>query len=145
MRTLAAIFAVLILALQYPIWLGKGEASSGGREKTSILADAMEAVIGAVYLDGGWQQLVDALVDASAAAGHAAVSAASLNVSVCSAFMHTPVPKLPRFLTARPLRPLGATFIAHHGKVPSINMFIKAKVRRRTEGASGKRLLRVVV
>jgi len=34
--------------------LGKGEASSGGREKTSILADAMEAVIGAVYLDGGW-------------------------------------------------------------------------------------------
>ena len=34
--------------------LGKGEAASGGREKTSILADAMEAVIGAVYLDGGW-------------------------------------------------------------------------------------------
>ena len=35
--------------------LGKGEAASGGREKPSILADAMEAVIGAVYLDGGWQ------------------------------------------------------------------------------------------
>jgi len=34
--------------------LGKGEDSSGGREKPSILADAMEAVIGAVYLDGGW-------------------------------------------------------------------------------------------
>jgi ribonuclease-3 len=33
--------------------LGKGEDSSGGREKTSILADAMEAVIAAVYLDGG--------------------------------------------------------------------------------------------
>ncbi|MGH9281955.1 MAG: ribonuclease III, partial [Acidimicrobiales bacterium] len=34
--------------------LGTGEDASGGREKPSILADAMEAVIGAVYLDGGW-------------------------------------------------------------------------------------------
>jgi ribonuclease III len=35
--------------------LGKGEDRSGGREKPSILADAMEAVIGAMYLDGGWE------------------------------------------------------------------------------------------
>ncbi len=34
--------------------LGKGEDSSGGRTKPSILADAVEAVIGAVYLDAGW-------------------------------------------------------------------------------------------
>ncbi|HSH23656.1 MAG TPA: ribonuclease III [Acidimicrobiales bacterium] len=34
--------------------LGKGEDASRGREKPSILADATEAVIGAVYLDGGW-------------------------------------------------------------------------------------------
>ncbi len=33
--------------------LGKGEDASGGRTKASILADTMEAVIGAVYLDGG--------------------------------------------------------------------------------------------
>lgn len=33
--------------------LGKGEAATGGRDKRSILADAMEAVIGAVYVDGG--------------------------------------------------------------------------------------------
>jgi ribonuclease-3 len=33
--------------------LGKGEAASGGRHKPSILADGMEAVFGAVYLDGG--------------------------------------------------------------------------------------------
>ena len=33
--------------------LGKGEDGSGGREKPSILADAVEAVIGALYLDGG--------------------------------------------------------------------------------------------
>ncbi len=34
--------------------LGKGEDQSGGREKPSILADAMEALIGAVYMDRGW-------------------------------------------------------------------------------------------
>ena len=34
--------------------LGKGEDASGGRAKASILADAMEAVIAAAYLDGGW-------------------------------------------------------------------------------------------
>ena len=33
--------------------LGKGEEKTGGREKESILADAMEALIGAVFLDGG--------------------------------------------------------------------------------------------
>ena len=36
------------------ILLGKGESQSGGREKPSILADAMEALLGAIYLDGGW-------------------------------------------------------------------------------------------
>lgn len=33
--------------------LGRGEDAAGGRRKTSILSDAMEAVLGAVYLDGG--------------------------------------------------------------------------------------------
>jgi len=42
------------LRLGEALSLGKGEAASGGREKPSILADALEAVIGAVYLDGGW-------------------------------------------------------------------------------------------
>ena len=36
--------------------LGKGEDASGGRAKSSILADAMEAVIAAVYLDGGLER-----------------------------------------------------------------------------------------
>ena len=42
------------LHLGKALLLGKGEDQSGGREKPSILADAMEAVIGAVYLDRGW-------------------------------------------------------------------------------------------
>lgn len=35
------------------IFLGKGEENSGGRNRPSIIADAFEAVIAAVYLDGG--------------------------------------------------------------------------------------------
>lgn len=34
--------------------LGQGEARSGGREKDSILADVVESLLGAVYLDGGY-------------------------------------------------------------------------------------------
>jgi ribonuclease-3 len=37
------------------LMLGKGEDTAGGREKTSILSDALEAVIGAVYIDAGPQ------------------------------------------------------------------------------------------
>jgi ribonuclease-3 len=35
------------------VLLGKGEEMSGGRDKSSILADALEALLGAVYLDRG--------------------------------------------------------------------------------------------
>lgn len=36
--------------------LGKGEENTGGRERPSILADAFEAVIASIYLDGGFQE-----------------------------------------------------------------------------------------
>jgi ribonuclease III len=39
--------------------LGKGEGHSGGREKPSILANALEALIGALYLDGGFSKARD--------------------------------------------------------------------------------------
>ncbi|KAB3531416.1 ribonuclease III [Alkaliphilus serpentinus] len=35
--------------------LGKGEENTGGRQRGSILADAFEAIIGALYIDGGFQ------------------------------------------------------------------------------------------
>ena len=34
--------------------LGKGEEATGGRERNSVVSDAMEALIGAIYLDGGF-------------------------------------------------------------------------------------------
>lgn len=38
------------------IYLGKGEAQTGGRERDSILADVCEAIIGAIYIDGGFDK-----------------------------------------------------------------------------------------
>lgn len=43
------------LNLGQHLLLGRGEEQSNGQEKKSILADALEAVIAAVYLDGGLQ------------------------------------------------------------------------------------------
>jgi ribonuclease III len=39
------------------IQLGKGEMQTNGRDKNSILADAFEAVMAAIYLDGGFNQV----------------------------------------------------------------------------------------
>jgi ribonuclease-3 len=56
--------------------LGKGEEATGGREKASILSDTVEALIGAVYLSGGFEEagrvvhrLFDPLLEAAAALG----------------------------------------------------------------------------
>lgn len=38
------------------LYLGKGEDQTGGRNRKSILSDALEAVIGAIYLDGGFEE-----------------------------------------------------------------------------------------
>jgi ribonuclease-3 len=56
--------------------LGRGEEGTGGRDKSSILADTLEALIGAVYLDRGLDEasalvhrLFDPLIEASAGLG----------------------------------------------------------------------------
>ncbi|NDL59394.1 ribonuclease III [Phytoactinopolyspora mesophila] len=56
--------------------LGRGEETTGGRDKASILADTVEALIGAVYVDRGMadatalvHRLVDDLIDVSATLG----------------------------------------------------------------------------
>ena len=58
------------LGLGEALRLGVGEERSGGREKASLLADALEALIGAVYLDGGLaaaRKVVDPLLTAGGA------------------------------------------------------------------------------
>lgn len=51
----------LELGLNKALRLGEGELRSGGSERASILADALEAIIGAIYLDGGFA-MADAFV-----------------------------------------------------------------------------------
>ena len=46
--------AALQLELPDALRLGEGEARGGGAQRTSILADALEAIIGATFLDGGF-------------------------------------------------------------------------------------------
>lgn len=57
----------VVLGLPEVLLLGEGEVRSGGQKRPSILADALEAVIGAVYLDAGFaaaQALVHRLFNA---------------------------------------------------------------------------------
>ena len=42
------------LSLGKYLLLGKGEEATGGRNRNSVVSDAMEALIGAIYLDGGF-------------------------------------------------------------------------------------------
>ncbi len=74
MRALAGVSRGLGLGSY--IRLGRGEETTGGRDKSSILADTLEALIGAVYLEHGTEaarvlvhRLVDPLLESSAALG----------------------------------------------------------------------------
>lgn len=60
-RRALARFAMAIHLGDY-VLLGKGEEATGGRRRLSTLADAFEALIGAVYLDSGVQQVRDLVI-----------------------------------------------------------------------------------
>ncbi len=52
----ALAFCAKDLQLGDYLFLGKGEEATGGRERDSITSDVMEALIGAIYLDGGFEE-----------------------------------------------------------------------------------------
>ncbi|MFI3200376.1 MAG: ribonuclease III [Eubacteriales bacterium] len=52
----ALAFCAREIALGQFIYCGKGESRTGGKDRDSILSDCMEAIIGAIYLDGGLEQ-----------------------------------------------------------------------------------------
>lgn len=66
-NTLALADLARWLGLGAHIRLGKGEEASGGRDKSSLLADTLEALIGAAYLDQGPAPVSDVLVPLFAA------------------------------------------------------------------------------
>lgn len=51
------------MAIGEHMLFSRGEEKCGGRQRDSILADAMEAVIGAIYLDGGYQEARDFVLE----------------------------------------------------------------------------------
>ncbi len=58
------------------VFLGKGEEQGGGRAKRSILANALEALVGAIFLDGGFvaaQGVLERLLEPSVAVAELAV------------------------------------------------------------------------
>lgn len=52
----ALAFCARDISLENYIFLGKGEEATGGRNRDSIISDVMEALLGAIYLDGGMEE-----------------------------------------------------------------------------------------
>src|SRR6266851_3521977 len=50
------------LQIGHYLRLGRGEEKSGGRNKATLLVDALEAILAALYLDGGWPVARDFIV-----------------------------------------------------------------------------------
>lgn len=51
------------IGLEEYLYLGKGEENTGGRKRDSIVSDALEALIGAIYLDGGIESAKNFILD----------------------------------------------------------------------------------
>ncbi len=51
------------IGLEKFLYLGKGEENTGGRNRDSIISDALEALIGAIYLDGGIEKAKNFIIE----------------------------------------------------------------------------------
>ena len=116
------------LALGEYLYLGKGEEMSGGREKKALLSDALEALIAALYLDGGMEgtrTFIEARVvgDFVASEASADVSVHDFKSTLQEAAQSLGLPP-PRYSTARQEGPehsktftvevrMGEAWIAH--------------------------------
>jgi len=93
----------LRLGLSELLRLGEGEARSGGRERPSILADAVEALIGAVFLDGGYdaaRALVERLFEGGRLDAHLQEVAKDAKTALQEWLQGRPMP-LPRYAVVR--------------------------------------------
>jgi len=95
----------IALRLQLPqvLRMGEGEARSGGRERPSILADAVEALIGAVFLDGGYdgaRALVERLFEGVQLDAHLRESAKDAKTAL-QEWLQGRRMQLPRYAVAR--------------------------------------------
>jgi len=97
----------IALGLGAAILLGEGEIKSGGAARPSILADALEAVLGAIFLDGGY------------AAAHAAIErlyAADVAAAATDSIAKDPKTRLQEWLQGRRLPVPEYTIVAVRGE-----------------------------
>ncbi|MEO5953725.1 MAG: ribonuclease III [Chloroflexia bacterium] len=113
--------------------LGRGEELSGGREKRALLADAIEAVLAAVYLDGGLEHargVVDRIVMTVPTAHDAASELLNFKASLQELAQSKGMPQ-PIYLTVKTDGP-------EHSKVFTIEAQIGADWREQGHGATKK-------
>ena len=129
-KTLAGIARQLNLGEH--LLLGQGEMRSGGREKDSILADVVEALLGAVYIDGGYEAagaiVIDRLVPLIA---ERAESPGKLDYKT----------RLQELLAQRGLHPRYELSEAgpDHAKIFTAELWVNGKQLARGKGTSKKR------
>ena len=125
--------------------LGIGELKSGGFERDSILADSVEALLGAIYLDGGFEAC--AMVIKSLYADRL-VNLPDIDL------LKDPKTRLQEYLQARQLALPGYEVISKHGKaheqqfrvrctVPELSIEAEAQAlgRRRAEQSAAREML----
>jgi ribonuclease-3 len=113
--------------------LGRGEALTGGRDKSSLLADAMEAVVAALYLSGGLGQVL-ALLDRFMGEAFARAAAGTLDRDYKTQFQELAQSRLrasPRYRVVAERGP-------DHSKVFDVELELRGEVVGRGEGRSKK-------
>ncbi len=111
------------------LYLSSAEVSSGGRIRESILSNAMEAVIGAVYLDGGYNKVKKVILDW--------IETENLEdfdedfKSVLQEYVQKKSNKLPKYEVISTVGP-------EHDKVFSIEVYIEGKLLGKGKGKNKK-------
>jgi len=106
--------------------LGRGEDQSGGRQRVSVLADAMEALLGAVFLDAGYEKTREVVLELFGRALVAVISqveAPGLPLSATTANWKTAVQELLQRLGTQP--PV-YTLVAEEGPVHTRRFRVEA-------------------
>ena len=114
--------------------LGRGEALTGGREKSSLLADAMEAVVAALYLSCGGLGQVLSLLDRFVGEAFARAAAGTLDRDYKTQFQELAQSRLrtsPRYRVVAEHGP-------DHSKVFDVELELRGEVVGRGEGRSKK-------
>lgn len=128
--------------------LGTGERKSGGRRRASILGDALEALLGAIYLDGGYEACKTVILDLFETAIESLPDAEDLK---------DPKTRLQEFLQGR-ARPLPQYVLTHESGADHNKEFTvvcrlpddegvseaKGKSRRKAEQAAAENMLRTL-